>query len=531
MSDDFHKNITRPGLLPPLPAEAHLEVPKKVGPYKIECLLQKGGMSLLYLGTHPETKEPLVIKVLSPKFLSHPEAIRSFQHEAEVIALTEDPNIVKIYGHGRWEGGLYIAMEFVQGISLRQYLLQNPISLKKAIEIIIDIAYTLCHLHTRGIIHRDIKPENILITDAGGIKLIDFGIAQKLTDQKAALSMAPPRLVGTPIYMSPEQKENPESVSFPSDIYSLAIIAYELVLGKLSYGQIHLSLMPRSLQKILSRALQAKPEDRYQDIVDFIADLSAYLHSPQLQKEQKSGDRLSELSESLKHAQTLLFPDKIPFWPHVEVGIANYKGTRVFGVFYDLFEIPGGYAILMGESSEKTEASVLYTATLRGMGRALGQMRKTPQEFAAKLNDVLIHDTSRQIFNLNYLILLPSENRFYYISCGHGHLWLASPRAPTPVKVCSENLPLGIDPEAKFIHITQQWEVGDMLVLDSLTPVPSSHKGQAPLTEEAIKRALYENRDLSPQKQAEHLLRIAKSSSPEAILNWPISFLSIFRQK
>ncbi|WP_284452977.1 MULTISPECIES: protein kinase domain-containing protein [Parachlamydia] len=532
MSDDFHKSITSPGLLPPQQPDAHVEVPKKVGPYKIECLLQKGGMSILYLGTHPETKEPLVIKVLAPKFLGHPEAIRSFQHEAEVIALTDDPNIVKIYGHGSWKGGLYIAMEFVQGISLRQYILQNPISLKKAIELVIDIAYTLCHLHTRGIIHRDIKPENILVEDSGQIKLIDFGIAQKLTDKKTLQVVAQHRLVGTPIYMSPEQKENPESVSFPSDIYSLAIIAYELVLGKLSYGQIHLSLMPRSLQKILSKALQIKPEDRYQDMVDFIADLSAYLHSPNFQKEQKSGDRLSELSESLKHAQTLLFPDKAPFWSRVDVGIANYKGMRVFGVFYDLFDVPGGgYAVLMGESSEKTEASVLYTATLRGMGRALARTCKSPQDFVTRLNDILIHETTRQIFNLNYLVLLPDENQFHYISCGYGHLWSLSPSDPIPVKIPSENLPLGIDPNAEFTHVSHNWEVGDSIVLDSLTPVSPSHEVQAPLSEDAIKRAIFENRDLTPQKQTEHLLRIAKSSSPEAILNWPISFISILRKQ
>ena len=106
--------------------------------------------------------------------------LRHSRAEAEVIALTDDPNIVKIYGHGSWEGGLYIAMEFVQGISLRQYILQNPISLKKAIELVIDIAYTLCHLHTRGIIHRDIKPANIMIRRDGIVKVLDFGLA-KLT--------------------------------------------------------------------------------------------------------------------------------------------------------------------------------------------------------------------------------------------------------------------------------------------------------------------------------------------------------------
>lgn len=530
MSNDFSKTPTSPGLPPPEQPKKIVAIPKQIGIYKIECLLQKGGMSTLYLATHPDNQEPLVLKVLAAKYLKNEEAVARFKHEAEVLQLTDDPGIVKVYGYGEWEGGLYIAMEFVQGISLRQYLLQNPISLKRALELVIDIAYTLCHLHTRGIIHRDIKPENILLTDSGSIKLIDFGIAQQLTEKKIPNEASQYRLVGTPIYMSPEQKENPESVSFPSDIYSLGIITYELVLGKLSYGQIHLSLMPKSLQKILSKALQIKTEDRYQDIVDFIADLSAFLNSPTFQKEQKSGDRLSELSENLRQAQALLFPDKPPLWPSVDVGVANYKGMRPFGVFYDLFEVPEGYAILMGETSEKTETSILYTSSMRGIGRALAQVAKTPSAFAAMVNDILIHDTVRQIFNLCYLVISPKKEQLQYISCGYGHLWFISAESSDPIKIVSGNIPLGIDPKAKFTHGTYSWKAGDSLILDSLTPALSTSDFQPPLGDNIIRQSILENRHLSPQKQVEHFLRIAKSSSPEAILNWPITFISIYRK-
>ena len=262
-------------------------IPALIGPYKIESLLERGGMSILYLGTHPETKEPVTIKVLSPKYLSNPEVVKRFLNEAEIIAMADHPNIVKLYGYGEWAGGLYIAMEFIQGISLRQYLLQTPMSVKKALEIIVDIAYALCHLHTHGVIHRDLKPENILVTETGQIKVIDFGISQLLTEKSERGGGSKARLIGTPIYMSPEQKENPETVTYPSDIYSLGIIAYELVLGKLSHGQIHISLMPKGLQKILNKTLQYKPEDRYHDIVDFISDITSYLNSASMQKEKK----------------------------------------------------------------------------------------------------------------------------------------------------------------------------------------------------------------------------------------------------
>ncbi|MBA3816172.1 MAG: serine/threonine protein kinase, partial [Parachlamydiaceae bacterium] len=178
--DNTHKQFIPPGI--PKNPIVNPVIPKSIGPYKIESLLDKGGMSILYLATHPNTKEPTTIKVLSERFLDYPEAVQRFLNEAEIIAMTDHPNIVKLYGHGEWTGGLYIAMEFIQGISLRQAILQSPISLKRALEIIIDIGYALCHMHTHGVIHRDLKPENVLINETGQVKVIDFGIAQLLTE-------------------------------------------------------------------------------------------------------------------------------------------------------------------------------------------------------------------------------------------------------------------------------------------------------------------------------------------------------------
>lgn len=140
-------------------------IPKKIGPYMVEALLEKGGMSVLYLATHPETKEPITLKVLFPDFVSNPEMKERFLREANIIAMANHANIVKLYGQGEWEGGLYIAMEYIQGISLRQYMLRHMISLKHALEIVMEISHALIHLHAHGVIHRDLKPENILITE------------------------------------------------------------------------------------------------------------------------------------------------------------------------------------------------------------------------------------------------------------------------------------------------------------------------------------------------------------------------------
>lgn len=507
--DDFHKEKTISGLpnesKPPIPTT---DIPKAVGPYKIESLLEKGGMSILYLATHPNTKEPTTIKVLSPRFLVYPEAVQRFLNEAEIIAMTDHPNIVKLYGHGEWEGGLYIAMEFIQGISLRQAILQNPISLKRSLEIIIDIAYALCHLHTHGVIHRDLKPENILITESNQIKVIDFGIAQMLTEKPSTSSPPKPKFIGTPIYMSPEQRENPESVSYPSDIYSLGIISYEIILGKLSHGQIHLSLMPKGIQKILNKTLQPKPEDRYQDVVDFITDISTYLNSPSMEKEKKVGDQITELSENLRIAQNKLTPSTLPTWDCLELGLATHKTRNASCIYYDFIAYnEDSFVILIGESPAKGAEGIVNTAIAKGLILGLQHLANQPTEFMSKLNTLLIQDCTDQILTLALLFLSPKDNTLKYIACGYNQLWRLSTKDLSPTKITAKNIALGIDNDNEFKAITTPWEIGDLLILNSFAVGITENPIEGESFENFFKRYLGENHQLPPQKIIDAILR------------------------
>jgi serine/threonine protein kinase len=483
--------------------------PKIIGPYKIETLLERGGMSLLYLGSNPETKEPVTIKVLSPKFLSNPEVIKRFLNEAKIIAMTDHPNIVKLYSYGEWTGGLYIAMEFIQGISLRQYLLQTPLSLKKSIEIILDISYAICHLHTHGVIHRDLKPENILLTEAGTIKLIDFGISQLLTEKLDTPLVMRKRFIGTPIYMSPEQKENPETVSYPSDIYSLGIIAYELILGKLCHGQVHLSLMPKGVQKILAKTLQFKPEDRYHDIVDFISDITSYLNSATLQIDKKPGDKMSELSENLKQAQELLLPRAAPDWPHISIGIVTHKSFSLSGLYCDFFSIQdSSYGIILSESSIKGAEGILQIASLRGMVKALNHLSETPVEFITVLNTILTKETSEHpSFALSYLVLNPKLKRFCFISCQFSQLYHFSIKENKPRLIDITNLSLGIDSHAHFHDISESWTEDNILLIATFSPSFPSISEENKLIKHMINLTLQENHFDPPQKIVERVQR------------------------
>jgi serine/threonine protein kinase len=526
-TDEFHKRQTLPGLSKELLGfGVPTDIPKIIGPYKIECLLEKGGMSILYLGVHPNTGEVTTIKVLSPKFLSHPDVVQRFLKEAEIIAMTDHPNIVKLYGHGEWEGGLYIAMEYVQGKSLRQTLLNWPISLKKALEIVIDIAYALCHLHTHGVIHRDLKPENVLITENGEVKVIDFGIAQLLTEKGPGGAPPVQKVIGTPIYMSPEQRDNPETVSYPSDIYSLGIIAYELVLGRLSHGTIHIALMPKGLQKILSKALQPKPQDRYQDIVDFITDVSSYLHSTNLEKEKKAGDQLSEISENLCNIQDILIPLSTPEWPGIEISCGITKGVSIFGIYYDFFAFPDNtYGIAMGESSAVGAEGVICVAMLRGMVQTMTKQTKKPIELIEALNKLITNDEKNGTFAFSYLLLKPQENSFEFISCGENSVWLTPIATKKPVKFSMSNESLGVDKDASFSKVDSSWNVGDNLVLTSFKVDSDEENSDA-----FFERVLQENeKNQTSKKNVDAILRKAKNSFSKSLQEKPLALIGILR--
>lgn len=478
MLDDFNKQTTLPDLhersAKPIP------LPQKIGPYKIESLLDKGGMSLLYLGIHPGNSQPIVIKVLSPKYLKNQEMVSRFLKEAQIIGMTNHPNIVKLYGQGQWEKGLYIAMEFIQGISLRQFIQQKSLSQRRALEIILQVAYALCHLHTHGVIHRDLKPENILITETGEIKVIDFGIAQLQEDLGKERITQTKRMMGTPIYMSPEQKENPLQVSYTSDIYSLGIIAYELILGRLSHGVIHLALLPKSLQKIIETALKIDPRERYQDIVDFITDVSQWIKTQSTQPEEREEEVSEEVLDMIQHTRSLLLPKRSPRWPQVEIGISIHEGLSLSGLYLDFFRLPENrLAIVLAEPKESGVASLLHSSILRGMFRMAvdlffrnGKKDQHPIKMLNALSRSLCEDPMDQDFGLSLLLLNPDKDQLSFISCNYSSLWHVREGTKKIRNLTTPNPNLGADPNAALLETADNWNTRDTLLLCSQGVAP-----------------------------------------------------------
>ncbi len=434
------------------------KLPQKVGPFPIEALLDRGGMSTLYLAQHPETKETIVIKVLDEKFLERKEVLDRFLHECVLLRELNHPGIVRAIDAGQWEGGYYLALEYVQGVSLRKWIQQTPISLPRALQIILQIAKAVCHLHTHGIIHRDLKPENLLLSEDGTVKLIDLGIAHRIDEEKDSDDAA--RFIGTPSYMSPEQQSDPTNVSFPSDIFSLGIIAYELILGRLSHGHIHLTLMPKGFGKILSKALQPRAEERYQDLVDFITDVVDY-QTKVLESPSKEG--LSPLAlalEGLDKGLEDLSPKVPPKLDHAEVVWSSHRGVISVPFVFDLIPQKGGALFFFGESGSFGPRGALEAALLRGIELGLvGSL----QERGERLKSLVENDPSAPLYKSAYLEI--QGNHFTFLSFGTP--MLVRIKEGGSRETFGGGAPaLGVITPGKLPVVHGEWSRGDFLLFD-----------------------------------------------------------------
>ncbi len=521
MDSNFYNQPTLTDISSPRPPKE--AIPTQIGPYKIESLVGKGGMSLLYLGVSAETKQLVAVKVLSPAFVTRPDMVDQFLKEAKIIAMASHPHIVKLCDQGQWEGGLYIAMEFIRGVSLKQFILQQSLSLKRCVDIILQVAYALFHLHSHGVIHGDLKPENILITEEGDVKVIDFGIS-RLHGEKNVTSQKPEKIAGTPHYMSPEQKESSANITYASDIYSLGIIAYELCMGKLSFGVIHPSFLPKGLRKIIEKALAVSVEERYQTVVAFISDLSSYLKSGGLEKDKPGSDQLKEMVEVIQRTSSNLSPSTLPRASDIEIGLAKYKPPFQTNAFFEIFRFSNqAYAIAIVETDQPEIDATIFLGNFRGMLRVLllekGESMQQPAILASTLNRLIKEDPLKQSFGFTYLLLNPQADTLSFVSCSLGGLLRLSQNSPSPHRLANQNPLLGVDLKSQFFEIRDRWDIGDTLLFHSLPITLEGH----------LVEALHENFLLSPQSQAEACLKKATSTTAFTGEKGPKFLLTIHR--
>lgn len=257
--------------------------------YFIISLIQEGGMAYVYLAEDTINKKQVAVKIMKEETFSDPLNIARFQREARACASLRHPNIVEIYDIDEYKGKPYIVMEYVESKSLKDLLTTRGVfSPIEACDIIYQLADALMHAHEHGVIHRDIKPQNVMMKYDGTVKLLDFGIA---TISDAPNITQKDMVVGSVHYMAPEVLKG-RGASPKSDIYSLGITFYELLIGKQPFNDnspVNIAMkqieepLPSvhklrndvniKIEKIINKACQKNPDNRYQSMKAFKHDL------------------------------------------------------------------------------------------------------------------------------------------------------------------------------------------------------------------------------------------------------------------
>ena len=277
------------------------------GQFQILQKIGSGGMGSVYKALQPAMNRMVAVKILHPKLANRKDLVSRFRREARAMSHLTHPNTVKVYLYGELEdGSLYIVMEYMEGKNLNQTVrAEGPMPLERGLPILIQVCNALEEAHRAGIVHRDLKPENIFLTQQGGMrdyaKVLDFGLA-KVTEREmrpGSIILTQEGMVfGTPEFMSPEQAQG-KTLGPSSDTYSLAVILYEVLTGKLpfeaknpmEYIQLHVTTKPKPINErvpgrtfppllwtVLEKALAKKPEERWNSAAEFAHALQAVLN-------------------------------------------------------------------------------------------------------------------------------------------------------------------------------------------------------------------------------------------------------------
>lgn len=247
---------------PPTPEEVQEFFPH----LEILGLIGHGGMGAVYQARQPNLDRIVALKLIRPRE-DNPMFAERFVREAKAMAKLTHPNIVTIFESGEAGGSLYLIMEYIDGVTLREAIRAKAVQPADAMRIVGQLCDALEYAHSQGVVHRDIKPENILLDRAGKVKVVDFGLA-KLADDNAMSLTHTRQAMGTPHYMAPEQWEKPTEVDHRADIYALGVVIYELLTGELPLGRFDppsvKSRLDARIDEIVLKLLAKEPNRRYQ---------------------------------------------------------------------------------------------------------------------------------------------------------------------------------------------------------------------------------------------------------------------------
>jgi ABC-type branched-subunit amino acid transport system substrate-binding protein len=366
---------------------------RQLGKYQIHTTLGKGGMGMVYMGYDPLLDRKVAIKILAPHLVWEEGFVERFLREARAAARIKHPNIVTVYDVGQEQEQFYFVMEYLEGQTLADYIRQRgSLPPEEVLSILHPLADALDYAHQHGLVHRDIKPGNIMIGNGRQVTLTDFGIARAAQETRLTTAGT---IMGTPEYMSPEQAWG-EEVGSQTDLYSLAVVAYEMLSGRVPfsgttphavlYKQIHeppplirqsRPELPAGVETVLARALDKEPGKRYGTVKAFAGELESALAGKMIAPPEETPTQLLAAEEAPPVPEQPSPPPATPVPTQVPAGRPVSTRRRVprlfwllgvLGVLVVLAAVAGAIWFAPGEGEPtpmpSPQAALQPTATL-----------------------------------------------------------------------------------------------------------------------------------------------------------------------
>lgn len=342
------------------------------GRYEIRELIGVGGMANVYHCYDTIDDREVAIKILKDEFLDNEDFIRRFKNESKAIAVLNHPNIVRVYDVSFGDMIQYIVMEYIDGITLKEYIeMQGVLDWKETLHLTTQILKALQHAHENGIVHRDIKPQNIMLLQDGTIKVTDFGIARFSSNATHTMSE---QAIGSVHYIAPEQARG-DKTDGKTDIYSVGVMMYEMLTGRLPFdgdSAVSVALMqlqstpkrpreinpdiPSGLEEITIKAMQKNPESRYHSAVVMLSDIERFRLNPSISFEYKYFEETPGYGDAVRRSKKNHEPtdrDEYDDSPVKSPVLAAIKGVIIAAVI--VLVVFGALALFTGYKSAQPQ--------------------------------------------------------------------------------------------------------------------------------------------------------------------------------
>jgi serine/threonine protein kinase len=420
----------------------------RLGRYEIRSPLGKGGMGEVYLAQDMQLDRTVALKILPENLASDQRQMWRFIHEAKAASALNHPNIITIHEIGQEKSMHFIATEFIDGVTLRQLMSDTQMTLRDIFDILIQVASALAAAHEAGIVHRDIKPENIMVRRDGYAKVLDFGIAKLIEKEteggtgdldaatKPAVSTNPGMMIGTVLYMSPEQARG-LPVDTRTDIWSFGAVLYEMITGPLPFGGAtasdvlaaildrepqpltrYVPAIPAEMERIVGKALTKEVEERYQTIKDLLIDLRRLKRQLKMEADLKRTDLTEGNGEAATQADdeqagiktangTAVNTDRLESPPHISSAEYLISGVmrHKIGILIVLAILGVAISVAYLRLSGATAIDSIIVLPLENVSGDAGM-----EDFGDGITESVINDLS----HLQNLRVVPRNTSFRY---------------------------------------------------------------------------------------------------------------------